>query len=186
MNSKFDFKDGELPGVKIITPFYSEDHRGYFLKSIEKEIFKNAGIEIDIFEDFESYSSKDVIRGLHFQTQKPQGKIVRVIKGSIKDVLVDLRRSSDTFGKSMQVDLSDINRLAVFIPAGFAHGFCVLSESALVSYKCIGQYLPAYDSGIMWNDYDLNIDWGVDNPVISERDSKHMTFREFRDKYGGL
>ncbi len=186
MNSNFKFEDGELPGVKIITPFYLEDNRGYFLKSLEKDIFKEAGIKIDIYEDFESYSVRNVIRGLHFQTQNPQVKIVRAIKGSIKDILVDLRRDSDTFGQSMSIELSEDNRLSVLVPAGFAHGFLVLSEDAIVSYKCIGKYLANCDTGIIWNDDNLKIDWGIDQPIISKRDSGHMTFNEFKNKYGGL
>lgn len=186
MNSSFQFQDGELSGVKIITPFYVEDHRGYFLKSLERDIFREAGIEVDIYEDFESYSTKNVIRGLHFQTQNPQVKIVRVIKGKVKDVLVDLRRDSNTFGQSMQIELSEDNRLSVLVPAGFAHGFRVLSEEALVSYKCIGKYLSGFDTGIIWDDSDLQINWGIDNPIISKRDSEHMTFEQFKNKYGGL
>ncbi len=185
-NSNFEFKDGELEGVKIIVPFYMEDNRGYFLKSIERDIFRNAGIEVDIYEDFESLSSQDVIRGLHFQTQFPQTKIVRAIRGKIKDVLVDLRKDSSSFGRSMEIELSEENHFSVLIPAGFAHGFRVMSKEALVSYKCAGKYYKEYDSGIIWNDKDLNIDWQIDNPVISLRDSGHMTFDEFKKRYGGL
>lgn len=186
MNSNFGFTDGELQGVKIITPFYMEDNRGYFLKSLEKDIFREAGIEMDIYEDFESFSSKDVIRGMHFQTKAPQTKIVRVIRGKIIDVLVDLRKDSNTFGQYMKIELSEDNHLSVLVPAGFAHGFCVLSEVALVSYKCIGKYLKNYDTGIIWNDSEIGIDWGISNPIVSERDSKHMTFEQFKKTYGGL
>lgn len=186
MNSKFKFQNGTLEDVKIITPFYAEDSRGYFLKSIEKNIFQDFGISVDIYEDFESYSFKNVIRGLHFQTKNPQKKIVRAIKGRIMDVVVDLRKKSNTFGQSMQIELSDINHLSILVPAGFAHGFRVLSEDALVSYKCIGKYLPDYDTGIIWNDRELNIKWEIDHPVVSKRDSEHMTFLEFKNTYGGL
>lgn len=186
MNSNFEFKDGDIQGVKVIQPFYMEDNRGYFLKSVEKDIFKEAGIEVDIYEDFESLSKKDVIRGLHFQTQCPQVKIVRAIRGRIIDVVVDLRRESATFGQSMSIELSQDNHLSILVPSGMAHGFRVLSEEALVSYKCIGKYLKDFDSGIIWNDKELGIDWGIDVPVVSERDKEHMTFMQFKAKYGGL
>lgn len=186
MNSNFGFMDGELQGVKIITPFYAEDNRGYFIKSIEKDIFTAAGIDIDIYEDFESYSKRGVIRGMHFQTQKPQTKIVRAIKGKIRDVIVDLRKESESFGKVMQIELSEENHLSILVPGGFAHGFQVISEDALVSYKCIGKYLKEYDTGILWNDKDLNIGWEVDNPIVSERDSKLMTFKHFAEEFGGI
>ena len=186
MNSNFEFKDGDLHGVKIIKPFYMEDNRGYFLKSIERDVFKEVGIEADIYEDFESLSKKDVIRGLHFQTRCPQIKIVRAIRGRIKDVLVDLRKESATFGQSMAIELSQDNHLSVLVPAGMAHGFRVLSEESLVSYKCIGKYLKDFDSGIVWSDKELGIDWGIDEPVVSERDKKHMTFAQFKAEYGGL
>lgn len=186
MNSDFEFKDGELKGVKLISPFYTEDSRGYFLKSMERDIFKAAGIEADIYEDFESYSKKNVIRGMHFQTHEPQIKLVRAIKGKVKDVLIDLRRGSKTFGQIMQIELSEENHLSVLVPKGFAHGFRVLSEEALVSYKCIGKYLSKYDTGILWNDKDLEIDWGINNPIVSERDNQLMTFKQFEEEFGGI
>lgn len=184
--SDFVFEDTELTGVKLITPFYVEDNRGYFLKSIEKDIFQKVGIEVDIYEDFESYSTRNVIRGLHFQTQHPQTKIVRAVRGKIKDVIVDLRKGSNTFGNIMEVELSEDNHISVLVPAGFAHGFCVLSKDALVSYKCIGKYYKEFDTGIMWNDLELNIDWGIKNPIVSLRDTRHMTFKQFRIQYGGI
>jgi dTDP-4-dehydrorhamnose 3,5-epimerase len=175
----FDIKDAKIEGVKIITPFYREDNRGYFIKSIERDVFKRFGLDVDIFEDFETYSKKDVIRGLHFQTQKPQIKIVRAIRGKIFDVVVDLRKTSETFGMWEGFELSDQNHWIVWIPAGFAHGFRVLSDDAVVSYKCVGKYLKEYDTGICWNDPDIGIDWGIENPVVSERDARLMGFREF-------
>lgn len=186
MGNNFEFVEGEFQGVKIIKPFYIEDNRGYFVKSYEKDIFVKAGINVEISEDFESFSKKNVIRGLHFQTRSPQTKIVRVIIGRIVDVLVDLRKQSDTFGQSMQVELSQDNHLGILIPAGIAHGFRVLSEDALVSYKCFGKYLKDFDTGILWNDKDLGIEWGIDNPILSDRDSKHMTFTQFLNIHGGL
>lgn len=186
MNSKFNFEDTTFDGVKIITPFYLEDNRGYFLKSIEKDIYKSMGLNVDIFEEFESYSNKDVVRGLHFQTKNPQVKIVRAVVGSVLDVVVDLRKGSKTFGKWLAFELSDTNHKMLWIPAGFAHGFKVISEYALMSYKCIGKYEKEFDTGIVWNDKDINIEWNVKNPIISERDSKLITFKQFVQEYEGL
>lgn len=187
MMTEFDIQDTEFEGLKVVIPFYMEDNRGTFLKSFEKDIYKKFGLNGDIYEDFESYSKKNVIRGLHFQTKNPQIKIVRAIKGRVNDVVVDLRKDSKTFGKYLSFELSDENHYSLWIPAGFAHGFCVLSEEgAIVSYKCIGKYLKGYDTGIKWNDTDLNIDWPIDSPVISERDKSLMSFKEFATKFNGL
>lgn len=186
MNTNFSIQGLEIEGVKLITPFYAEDSRGYFLKSIEKDIYKEWGLNAEIYEDFESYSKKGVIRGLHFQTKAPQVKLVRAVKGTIHDVAVDLRRGSKSFGKYVDVILSDENHNSLWIPDGFAHGFEALSEEALVSYKCMGKYLNGYDTGICWNDGEIGIPWRTAEPIVSERDRALMTFREFVDKYSGL
>ena len=182
----FDIRDTSIEGVKIIQPFYVEDNRGYFLKSFEKDVFHSFGLENEVYEDFESYSKKNVIRGMHFQTKSPQIKIVRAIKGIIQDVVVDIRRDSATYGKWESFELSEDNHYALWVPAGFAHGFRVISEDAIVSYKCIGKYLAGFDSGIKWNDAELNINWGIEEPIVSPRDKELMTFKEFSDKHGGL
>lgn len=186
MNTNFFVKDLSIEGVRLITPFYMEDDRGYFLKSMEKDIFQEWGLKADIYEDFESYSKKGVIRGLHFQTKNPQIKIVRAIKGRIHDVIVDLRKNSKTFGTCLEVILSDENHSSLWVPEGFAHGFEVLSEDAIVSYKCIGKYLSGFDTGICWNDRDLAIKWKTGHPIVSKKDASLMTFREFEEKYSGL
>lgn len=179
-------RDGKIKGLKVITPFYVEDDRGYFLKNVEKDIFNQFGIQMDIQEEFETYSKKNVIRGLHFQTCNPQGKLVSAIKGTILDVAVDLRKESPTFGYWESVLLSEENHEAFWIPAGFAHGFRVISEDALVSYKCVGKFLAEYDTGIKWNDSDIGIDWGIDNPIVSVKDAGLMSLVEFIDSYKGL
>ena len=143
-------------------------------------------MDADIYEDFESYSHKGVIRGLHFQTKQPQIKIVRVIKGMVHDVVVDIRRNSSTFGQHLDVILSDENHSSLWIPRGFAHGFEVLSEDALISYKCVGKYLKDSDAGIRWNDKDLDIVWQTATPILSERDETLMSFAEFVERYQGL
>lgn len=186
MHTDFSIQNLAIEGVKLITPFYIEDNRGYFLKSVEKDVFKEWGLDVDIYEDFESFSRKGVVRGLHFQTQEPQIKIVRAIYGTIHDIVVDLRKDSETFGQYADVILSDENHHSLWVPEGFAHGFEVLSENAIMSYKCIGRYLKGYDMGICWNDRDLGIKWKTAEPVVSERDAALMSFREFVDKYSGL
>ena len=182
----FFFENSNLPELKIISPFYVEDHRGYFLKSFEKEIFAQNGIEYDIFEDFESFSKRGVIRGLHFQTNRPQAKLVRAITGEIYDVAVDLRQDSATFGNWEGFILSDKNKKAILIPQGFAHGFLVLSETALVSYKCAGKFSRETDSGIVWNDRDLNIEWPIKRNmkvIISEKDANLQTFLQYVETF---
>lgn len=186
MNTNFSISELAIEGVKLITPFYMEDNRGYFLKSLEKDVFKEWGLDAEIYEDFESYSKKGVIRGMHFQTKNPQIKIVRAIKGTIRDVIVDLRKDSPTFGKYVDVILSEENHNSVWVPKGFAHGFEVLSEDAIVSYKCIGKYLKGYDTGIRWDDRQLAIQWETKEPIVSEKDAAAMTFEEFVNEYEGL
>lgn len=154
-------------------PFYMEDERGYFMKNYEKEIFHQAGIETDIYEQFETHSKKGVIRGLHYQSVQPQSKLVRVIYGEIFDVAVDIRKGSPTFKQWRGIQLSGKNREQFFISPGFAHGFLVLSDEALVSYTCSGKYLKEFDTGIFWNDPDIGIDWPIksrERLTISEKD----------------
>lgn len=186
MNSRFSCEDLDISGVKLITPFYVEDDRGYFLKSIERDVFREWDLEADIYENFETYSKKGVIRGLHFQTKNPQGKIVRVIKGEVRDIIVDLRKDSESFGKYIVVNLSDTNHNIVWIPKGFAHGFEVVSKEALVSYTCVGKYLDQYDTGIVWNDAILGVEWKTVEPIVSERDKNLQTFAQFCEKFRGL
>lgn len=179
----FNIQDLSIQGVKIISPFYVEDERGSFLKSFEKDLFTKWKLDVDISETFETTSKQGVIRGLHFQTNNPQVKIVRTIQGTIRDVIVDLRKDSATFGNYIDVILSEENHQSLLVPRGFAHGFEVLSPKAVVSYVCIGKYLKEYDTGIKWNDKELNIDWKTDKPIVSEKDSKLMSFAEFKRKF---
>lgn len=183
---KFLFEKTNMNGVYLISSFSTEDNRGYFIKDFEKGIFAQNGLDIDLYESFESFSWKSVIRGLHFQTQQPQAKLVRAITGEIFDVIVDLRAESKTFGKWEKFYLTGDNRKSLFIPQGFAHGFCVVSDAAIVSYKCVGRYQQGADSGIIWNDEDLAIDWGIQDPIVSERDSSLMTFRGFVSEFKAL
>ena len=169
------FISTEIPDVFILEPSVFGDARGYFLESYNKELFQKELGEINFVQDNESKSSRGVLRGLHFQ--KPpfaQAKLVRCIEGEVIDVAVDIRRGSPTYGKHVAVRLSGENKKQLFIPRGFAHGFAVLSEIAIFSYKVDNSYAPEYDAGIIWNDKDLNIDWKLsDNDInLSIKDSK--------------
>ncbi len=180
------FEKTKFKGVYLIEAFSSEDSRGYFIKDFEKDLYLQNGLDINISESFESFSYQNVIRGLHFQTCNPQAKLVRAITGRILDVVVDLRYNSTTFGEWESFILSEENKTSIFIPKGFAHGFCVQSISSIVSYKCIGNYHKGSDGGIIWDDKDLSITWGIDNPIISERDKNLMSYKEFLSRYKAL
>jgi dTDP-4-dehydrorhamnose 3,5-epimerase len=182
----FSFEKTSLEGAYLIDSFSSCDGRGYFVKDFEKDVFAGNGLYIEFHECFETLSLKNVIRGLHFQTSQPQAKLVRVITGEIFDVIVDLRAGSETFGRWEGFHLTEASRRSVYIPKGFAHGFGVLSASAIVSYKCVGKYDKETDTGIVWNDPNLAISWGIMNPIVSERDSRLRSFREFCESKGGI
>lgn len=184
--SDFLFEETRFSEAYLIHPFFAQDSRGCFIKDYDKELFNRRGISIDLSESFESYSVKNVIRGLHFQTMEPQIKLVRVVQGEIYDVIVDLRADSKSFGKWQGFILSDVNRNSLYIPKGFAHGYCVRSETAIVTYKCAGFYHKAADTGIVWNDRELAVVWGVEEPIVSDRDQNLMSFREFRSCFHGL
>lgn len=179
------FEDSTIEGVKKIFPFLVEDDRGYFLKSFEKDIFENNGIKTEIYETFESRSKKGVIRGLHFQTDHPQAKIVRCVEGVIWDVVVDLRKDSETKGMWCGFLLDARDNLSIYIPAGCAHGFISLSDWSKMTYTCSGKYSSGTDSGIIWNDETLKVAWPIDrveNILLSSRDSNLQTYEEFLRK----
>ncbi|WP_110791842.1 MULTISPECIES: dTDP-4-dehydrorhamnose 3,5-epimerase [Enterobacteriaceae] len=160
-----------LKGAIIIEPRVFGDERGYFYELYQKKRYFECGIEHEFVQDNRSRSSKNVLRGLHFQKTKPQGKLVTVTDGVVFDVAVDLRPESETFGQHHAVILSGENFLEFYIPPGFAHGFCVLSDYASFQYKCTDYYDPSDESGLIWNDPILGIDWPVDNPLVSPKDS---------------
>lgn len=186
MNLNWASKGFGISGIKLLTPFFREDERGFFLKSYQKDIYEQWGINESLSETFETWSKYSVVRGLHFQTKKPQAKIVRVLSGKIYDVAVDLRNNSCTFGKWQSVELDSKEHSIFYIPEGFAHGFQVLSEFALVSYQCIGEYFPEFDTGIYWRDSDLNIDWPLKDYITSDKDENLMTYRQFIQTVGAL
>jgi dTDP-4-dehydrorhamnose 3,5-epimerase len=156
----------------IIEPKVFGDERGFFLETFQARRYADiAGIDLPFVQDNNSRSSKGVLRGLHFQKTKPQGKLVRVVSGEVYDVAVDIREGSETFGRWHGVILSEQNKRQFWVPPGFAHGFVVLSEIADFEYKCTDYYDPSDEGSIFWNDPDLNIDWPIKNPVVSEKDA---------------
>lgn len=185
MIKQFNFKNTDLVGVKLITPFFSEDDRGFFMKTYEKGIYEKNGIFLNDTEDFYSRSSKGVLRGLHFQTDHPQDKLVSVMAGEVWDVAVDLRPDSKTFGQWQGFYLSAENKLSLYIPRQFAHGFLTLKDNTIITYKCGDFYSKETDTGIMWNDSDLDIKWPlakIEQLIISDRDKHHQSFAKFREK----
>ena len=167
----------------LIKPKVFGDERGFFMETYKKEDFEKAGIKGEFVQDNHSRSRYGVLRGLHFQKEPyAQAKIVRCVRGVIFDVAVDLRRDSPTFGKWVGVILSEFNKHQLYIPRGFAHGFCVLSEVAEVVYKVDNKYAPDYEGGVIWNDEDIGIEWPIDEPILSEKDKKWPTLKELIEK----
>jgi len=159
-----------LDGLLVIEPRVFEDERGYFLETHNYQRFQTANIDCAFVQDNLSFSKKNILRGLHFQKTKPQAKLVQAVSGEIFDVGVDLRPESVTFGKWSGVIISEENKRQLFIPEGFAHGFCVLSQCAHVAYKCSDYYNPGDEGGILWSDPDIAIDWPLKYPILSAKD----------------
>jgi len=170
----------KIPDLYIIKPRVFEDNRGYFFESYNKNTFLQSGIDQNFVQDNESKSSKGVLRGLHFQkTPFAQGKLVRVMQGAVLDVAVDLRKASPTYGEWVAVELNHDNKWMYWIPPGFAHGFVTLEDSTVFFYKCTNVYNKESEGSILWNDPDLNIDWKVTNPILSEKDINSPLFKDF-------
>lgn len=174
-----------LEGAYIIKPKVFEDERGFFAETYSKKKFEEAGIMADFVQDNHSLSvTKGVLRGLHFQNPPDaQAKLVRATKGAVYDVIVDLRKDSPTFGKWEGFELSDKNFWMLFVPRGFAHGFCTLEDYTEFQYKCDNFYAPESEGGIIWNDPDLKIFWPVENPILSEKDAKAQKFADFNSPF---
>ncbi len=183
----FSFEENpQIEGLKIIAPFVFNDERGCFRKTYEHNIFKANGLDLEISEIDESVSQKGVLRGMHMQHTAPQHKLIRCISGEIFDVAVDARKGSPTFGKYASVILSAENQKMFYIPAGFFHGFLALQDNTVVNYVCSGDYIKEFDSGICYNDKDIDIAWPldkVDKLIISDKDKKALTLRDFCEKY---
>ncbi|MCK5083938.1 MAG: dTDP-4-dehydrorhamnose 3,5-epimerase [Candidatus Omnitrophica bacterium] len=169
----FKFKKLEIPGLVLVEPEIYGDDRGYFLELYRKNEFEKAGITKPFVQVDHSKSKKNVVRGLHYQKDPmAQAKMVDVIEGSIFDVVVDIRKGSPSFGKWLGVILGGAQRQLLYIPEGFAHGFCVVSETAHIIYYCTQIYMPEYQRGILWNDPEMSISWPVEDPVLSDKDKK--------------
>ena len=180
----FVFKKLEIPDVILIKPEVFEDERGFFMETYKISDFKNAGIEYNFVQDNHSRSKKGVLRGLHYQLEPmAQGKLIRCIRGRIWDVVVDIRKGSPWYGKWIGVELSEENKLMLWIPPGFAHGFVALENDTEVIYKVTKEYAPELDRGIIWNDPDIGIEWPVDNPILSEKDSKLPRLKEAENNF---
>jgi dTDP-4-dehydrorhamnose 3,5-epimerase len=167
-----------LPGVIEIAPDVFGDKRGFFMETYHRTRYKDCGIDRTFVQDNVSFSFQGTLRGLHFQYPRAQAKLIQALEGEIFDVVVDIRRGSPHFGRWAGALLSDENKRQLYVPEGFAHGFCVLSERALVHYKCSELYAPECEAGILWSDPDVNIDWTVKAPVLSEKDSRYSFLRD--------
>jgi len=167
-----------IPGLVLIAPRVFGDARGFFLETYQQSRYSEFGIEAHFDQDNLSFSARGVLRGLHFQSPQAQAKLVSVVAGEVFDVAVDVRRGSPTFGLWAGVHLSGENRWQFYIPKGFAHGFCVLSETAYFSYKCAGYYAPAHERSLHWADPDLNINWPLESPTLSAKDLAGIRLRD--------
>lgn len=189
MIEKFKFEESELKGAYLIQPFYATDERGGFIKDYNVEEFRKNGIDHELKEVFYTISYKGVIRAIHFQLGHQQAKLVRCVKGHVYDVIVDLRPDSPTFGQWIGYDLSDKNRRELYVPQYFGHGYLVLEDS-IVSYKCGEVFYGEGDSGIMYNDPEIAVEWpfekigGVEKMIISDKDKKLMSFNDYKNLWG--
>ena len=171
----------DIEGLYVIEPAVHRDARGYFVETYNANDMKEAGLDMVFVQDNQSKSTKGVLRGLHFQKQYPQGKLVRVLQGSVFDVAVDLRQNSATFGKWFGVELTEENMKQFYIPEGFAHGFYVMSDTAVFAYKCTDFYHPGDEGGILWNDPGIGINWPLSEgtePLVSEKDAKQPLLKD--------
>lgn len=168
----------QLEGLLLVEPKVFGDSRGFFMESWNQNRYEAAGLTASFVQDNFSFSRRGALRGLHFQNPSPQGKLVSVLEGEVFDVAVDLRRKSSTFGKAETIRLSGENKRQFYVPPGFAHGFLVLSETALFHYKCTAFYSPKDEMTLLWNDPELAIDWPLQNPTLSEKDSRGLPLRE--------
>ncbi len=176
--------ESDLKGLFIFKPKVFEDARGYFFESYNQNAFKEAGLNLNFVQDNQSLSQKGVLRGLHFQNSPhAQGKLVRVITGGVLDVAVDIRKKSPTYGKWFGLELTEKNKWMMYIPEGFAHGFLTLDDNTVFSYKCTNFYNKASEDCILWNDTDININWNVTNPLLSEKDLQGKFIKDFKSMF---
>ncbi|HBQ61221.1 MAG TPA: dTDP-4-dehydrorhamnose 3,5-epimerase [Balneolaceae bacterium] len=174
--------DTRIPDVKIVEPRVFEDDRGYFFEAFRESVFRDSGIEEHFVQDNVSRSYKNTIRGLHYQIQNPQAKLVQCLRGTILDVAVDLRQNSPSFGNYVAVKISDVSKRMLFVPKGFAHGFSVLSDEAIVSYKCSDYYNQDGERGVRWDDPQIRVNWDVERPILSDKDRKLPLLSSINEK----
>jgi len=173
-----------IEGLLVIKPKIFGDDRGYFFESWSRESFAKNGLDLEFVQDNQSLSSKGVLRGLHFQNPPfSQGKLVRVIKGSVLDIAVDIRKESATYGQHFSIELNEENKTIFWIPPGFAHGFVTLEDDTIFTYRCTGFYNAASEGALLWSDADLNIDWGAINPLVSDKDLVAGSFENFESQF---
>lgn len=176
--------DTPIPDLYIIQPKIFEDERGYFYESYSRSVFEKKGINADFLQDNQSLSHKGVLRGLHFQNRPfAQGKLVRIIKGAILDVALDIRKNSPTYGQHFDIELNEKNKTMLWIPPGFAHGFLTLEDNTIFSYKCTNVYNKDSEDCILWNDPTLSIKWDIVEPLLSEKDKTGKPFNEFKSLF---
>lgn len=171
-------RETSLPGVLLVEPKVFGDARGYFLETYRQDAFAEAGMPREFVQDNESFSGHGILRGLHYQWPKPQGKLIRVLRGAIYDVAVDIRQDSPNFGKWVGVELSAENKHQLWVPAGFAHGFCVTSDDAIVVYKCSDYYAPDCEHTLLWNDPAVGVEWPIADPLLSAKDVAGLPLAE--------
>jgi len=179
----FSVTELDLPGVLVIEPQVFGDPRGFFMETFNHRRYAEAGLDRVFVQDNHSHSSRGVLRGLHYQLTHPQGKLVFAVKGEIFDVAVDIRRGSPTFGNWVGVYLSETDHKQIFVPEGFAHGFCVLSEEADVIYKCTDVYTPGDDYGVLWSDETIAIDWPIEPTGLSGKDAQNPRLNDMPEKH---
>ncbi len=173
------FKD-----LLVIQPNVFEDERGYFYESYNREVYNKLGLNFEFVQDNQSLSQKGVLRGLHFQNPPhEQGKLVRVLKGSVLDVTLDIRKNSPTYGKHFAIELNEKNKTCLYVPPGFAHGFLTLENQTIFFYKCTKYYNKAAEGAVLWNDKDLAINWGVSQPTLSDKDKIATPFAQFQSQF---
>ena len=173
-----------ISGILIIKPKVFEDPRGYFYESYNAAVFQQHGVDVNFVQDNQSLSQKGVLRGLHFQNPPhAQGKFVRVINGSVLDVVVDIRKNSPTYGQHFDIELNENNKIQLWIPTGFAHGFLTLENNTIFSYKCTNYYNKPSEDCILWNDTDIGINWNIADPLLSEKDKLGKPFKKFESLF---
>ncbi|MDC0467945.1 dTDP-4-dehydrorhamnose 3,5-epimerase [Bacteroidia bacterium] len=179
-----DVSTTNIEGLLVIQPKVFGDERGYFFESFRDDVLNNHGVYSKFVQDNQSKSNKGILRGLHFQkAPHAQGKLVRVVKGSVLDIAVDIRTNSPTYGHHFSIELNEVNKTIFYIPPGFAHGFLTLEDNTLFSYKCTNYYNLESEGSVLWNSESLNIDWGIENPILSEKDNTAPNFKDFKSPF---